>query len=687
MPILRGSRPIIAAQLLLTYKLLEKYLFSMKHSTFTGKLEFVNFIEIFDILATDITDMTAREHIHKALRYVYNVQDKSDLRPNSPDIAYTLKQLGVDSQTLIATLLSDPRLRDSFDQIQIEEEFNESIANLVFHVHWLNTFKECNDEIDYVPEEAEALRRLLLASVDDVRAVLIKLAFRVQRLRTLSLEPPEVHRCIAKETLDIFTPLANRLGIGELKWEMEDLAFRYLDPQRYKAIANSMAEKRALRESYISDYVDTLLRILKNKGIEAKAYGRPKHLYSIWKKMKRKRLECHELADLLAVRIVVNDISQCYLVLGIVHSLWKHIPTEFDDYIANPKENGYQSIHTAIIGPDQQIVEVQIRTQDMHEFAEHGVAAHWRYKEGSSQDHAMENTIAALRRILENREDDDSLLEEFKTELFSDRVLVLTPKAEVIDLPQHATALDFAYFIHTEVGHRCIGAIVNDHRVPLSYPLKSGECVEILTDDDSEPNLNWLNHSKDYVTTSKAIARIRAWFKTKYKNSDNNLLISSENLPGIGNHKVEIASCCHPQIGDHILGQLMPDLTIKLHRHTCPNLQSEECEHCLIELEWGQHTDKERVTIHIEAFDRQGLLQDITTLLNESQINVLKANTETDIIDQSVTMDLTIELVSMKNLTQLFKRIEFIPNVFRAYKSEDNSVNSDNETNAKSEQN
>lgn len=652
----------------------------MKHSTFTGKLEFINFIDIFDILSTDILDMTAREQIHKALRYVYNVQDKSDIRPNSPDIAYTLKQLGVDSHTIVATLLSDPRLRDSFDQIEVEEKFNESIANLVNQVHWLNTFKECDDEVDYIPEEAEALRRLLLASVNDVRAVLIKLAFRVQRLRTLSLEPPEIQRCIAKETLDIFTPLANRLGIGELKWEMEDLAFRYLDPQRYKAIASSMAEKRALREIYVNDFVDTLLRILKNKGIEAKAYGRPKHLYSIWKKMRRKNLECHELADLLAVRIVVNDISQCYLVLGIVHSMWKHIPSEFDDYIANPKENGYQSMHTAIIGPDQQIVEVQIRTQDMHEFAEHGVAAHWRYKEGSSQDQAMENTIAALRRILESREDDDSLLEEFKTELFSDRVLVLTPKAEVIDLPQRATALDFAYFIHTEVGHHCTGAIVNGHRVPLSYPLKSGECVEILTEETSEPNLNWLNHHKDYVTTSKAIARIRNWFKVKYKNGDNHLLISSETLPGTGNHRVDSASCCRPQIGDQILGQLLPDQTILLHRHNCPTLKSKECEHRIIELEWGQQTDKERATIHIDAFDRQGLLQDITTLLNESQVNVLKANTETDLVDQSVSMDLTIELVSVNNLNQLFKRIEFIPNVFSAYRSDDETTSHDKDT-------
>jgi len=651
----------------------------MKHSTFSGKLEFVNFIDIFDILSEEINDVTAREQIHKALRYVYNVQDKSDLRPNSPDIAYTLKQLGVDSDTIVSTLLSDPRLRESFDPIKVEEEFNESIANLVSHVHWLNTFKECDDEVNYVPEEAEALRRLLLASVDDVRAVLIKLAFRVQRLRTLTLEPPEIHRCIAKETLDIFTPLANRLGIGELKWEMEDLAFRYLDPHRYKAIASSMAEKRSLREIYIDDFVGTLQRILKNRGIDAKAYGRPKHLYSIWKKMKRKHMEAHELADLLAVRIVVGDISQCYLVLGIVHSLWKHIPTEFDDYIANPKGNGYQSIHTAIIGPDHQIVEVQIRTKDMHEFAEHGVAAHWRYKEGSSQDQAMENTIAALRRILESREDDDSLLEDFKTELFSDRVLVLTPKAEVIDLPQRATALDFAYFIHTEVGHHCSGAIVNGHRVPLSYPLKSGECVEILTEEDSKPKLNWLNHKKDYVTTSKAIARIRNWFKDKYKNSDNNLLISSENLPGIGNHKVEIASCCRPQIGDQILGQLMSDQTIKLHKHTCSTLKSKECEHHIIELEWGQQTDKEKATIHIEAFDRQGLLQDITTLLNQSQINVLMANTETDLIDQSVTMDLTIEVVSVDNLNQLFKRIEFIPNVFRAYTKE--SSDSDDESN------
>ncbi len=400
----------------------------MKHSSFTGKPEYTSFEELSQFLSKGIENQVNKDQLNKALQYVYEVQDENDNRPSSLDIAYTLKKLGVDVQTLIAALLSDPRLREKLDPLFLEEQFNERIAKLANHVNWLNTFKEADLSIDYIPEQAEALRRLLLATVNDVRAVLIRLVFRLQRLRKLYLEPSETQYAIAKETLDIFTPLANRLGIGEIKWEMEDLAFRYLEPDQYMSIAKSMDVNRAKREIIINNFVDQLQSLLEKNHIKAQAYGRAKHLYSIWKKMQRKNQECHELADLLAVRVIVENISQCYQVLGIVHGLWKHLPHEFDDYIANTKENGYQSIHTAIFGPEQQIIEVQIRTKDMQEFAEHGVAAHWRYKEGSNQDQAMEKTIEALRGLLENPVDDDTLLEELKPTFFNDRVYVLTPK-------------------------------------------------------------------------------------------------------------------------------------------------------------------------------------------------------------------------------------------------------------------
>ncbi|GAA0396986.1 hypothetical protein GCM10009133_02560 [Cocleimonas flava] len=638
----------------------------MKHSSFSGKPEYQNFKELDRFLSEGIKDETTKEQLNKALQFVYDVQDENDHRPSSLDIAYTLKKLGVDAQTLIAALLSDPRLRDNLDPIFLEEQFNERIAKLANHVNWLNTFKEADLSIDYIPEQAEALRRLLLATVNDVRAVLIRLVFRLHRLRKLYEEDSETQYAVAKETLDIFTPLANRLGIGQIKWEMEDLAFRYLEPEKYMSIANSMDVNRAKRESIINNFVEQLQGLLEKNNIKAEAYGRAKHLYSIAKKMQRKNQECHELADLLAVRVIVENVTECYQVLGIVHGLWKHLPQEFDDYIANTKENGYQSIHTAIFGPEQQIIEVQIRTKDMQEFAEHGVAAHWRYKEGSNQDQAMEKTIEALRGMLENPIDDDALLEELKPTFFNDRVYVLTPKGNVIDLPQKATALDFAYFVHTEIGEHCIGAKANGQRVPLSYPLKSGERVEILTDPESTPKLNWLNHNKRFVTTARARANIRNWLKTHYKDTHFTQLILSDSHSGLGSREILTAPCCHPQIGDRIMGVYQLDGTIQVHRATCPNASKSKHGLPTLDLEWGEKTDKLRHTVHLEAFDRQGLLQDITTLLNQSQVNVLKVNSETDLADQSVTMELFIELEPEDDLKHLLKRMEYIPNVIKA---------------------
>ena len=642
----------------------------MKHTNFTGLPKYKSFDDLNNSLSMGIESKENREFLNKALKLVYEEQDENDHRPSSLDIALTLKKLGVDSQTLSAALLSDPRLREKLDPLFMEEHFNDRIANLAKHVNWLNTFKEADLSIDYIPEQAEALRRLLLATVNDVRAVLIRLVFRLERLRKLYKEPRETQYAIAKETLDIFTPLANRLGIGELKWEMEDLAFRYLEPDQYMAIAKSMDANRVKREAIIHNFVEQLQGLLEENNIPSHISGRAKHLYSIWKKMKRKNQECHELADLLAVRVVVDDVSKCYQVLGIVHGLWKHLPHEFDDYIANTKENGYQSIHTAIFGPEQQIIEVQIRTREMQEFAEHGVAAHWRYKEGSGQDKVMEKTIEALRGLLENPVDDDTLLEELKPTFLNDRVYVLTPKGTVIDLPQRATALDFAFFVHTEIGHHCTGAKVDGLRVPLSYPLKSGERVEILTDPESTPKLSWLNHHKYYATTTRARASIRHWLKEHFKDTDNSELISSERLSGVGTRKVSADGCCNPKIGDRIKGIYQTDSSIIVHRATCPNVSNNNNKLRTLDLEWGEKTDKIRLTIHIEAFDRQGLLKDITSLLNQTQVNVLKVNSETDTADQSVSMNLLIEMDSIDELTHLLKRTEYIPNVLKAERVE-----------------
>jgi GTP pyrophosphokinase len=354
---------------------------------------------------------------------------------------------------------------------------------------------------------------MLLAVVEDVRSVLIKLAYRVQRLRMLKHEDEAFRFKIARETLDILAPLANRLGVGQLKWELEDLSFRYIEPEEYKQLAKSLATNRAEREHYIHGFIKQLEDVLHENGIVAKVYGRPKHLFSIWKKIKRKNLALADLYDLLAVRVMVEKISDCYAVLGLVHGLWLHIPKEFDDYIANPKDNGYQSLHTVVVGDEGRPVEIQIRTKDMHSFAEFGVAAHWRYKEGGRQDAALDRSINSLRRLLDSKEDDRELLEDFRSELFSDQIFVLTPKGQVMRLKKGATAVDFAYAIHSEVGHHCRGAKVNGRIVPLTYPLKSGEKVEIITVKQGGPSLGWLDPHMGYIGTSHARGKIKQWFK------------------------------------------------------------------------------------------------------------------------------------------------------------------------------
>lgn len=434
-------------------------------------------------------------------------------RPEGIDVALILKRLGVDGATLTAAILSDSRLNNELDIARIESAFGATVANLVRNVRWLNTFNVYSPEVISNPDQAEILRRMLLAMVDDVRAVLIKLAFRVERLRKLSAESPEVGRYIARETLELYSRLANRLGIGQLKWELEDLAFRYLNPQVYKKIAASLIENRATREAYLKRVVELLNDRLQAEGINAKIYGRPKHIYSIWKKMQRKQVELKDVYDLRAVRILVDQIATCYSTLGYIHGLWQYLPRAFDDYIANPKTNGYQSLHTVVAGPAEQLVEIQIRTLAMDRFAEFGVAAHWRYKEGGKPDQTAVKSIESLRKLLENKDDGNHLLDDFKTDLYTGRIFVLTRNGELKELPKGATPLDFAYLIHTEVGHRCRGAKVNQKIVPLSYTLQSGDQVEILTARQSRPKRSWLDPYPGYLKTPGARSKVRHWFR------------------------------------------------------------------------------------------------------------------------------------------------------------------------------
>ena len=426
----------------------------------------------------------------------------------------TLTPLLPDAVTVKATLLLPLALEDKFSPLSHTELASEgSVDALLVQLKQLEHFGK-----NYLPDNqvrAEGLRRLLLALVADVRVVLIALAWQLARLKQAADLDEDTRRNIARETQLIHAPLANRLGIGQLKWQLEDLAFQYLEPQAYRQIRLMLAERQSDREAYISSFMAKLRHVVEEAGIKAEISGRAKHVYSIWRKMQRKGLDFHELFDVRAVRVMVDSVAECYSVLGLVHTHWQPVPGEFDDYITNPKANLYQSLHTAVTGTRGRAVEVQIRTHEMHRHAELGVAAHWRYKEGGPRDAGLEKRLGVMRQLLEGSEegDDQTLLEDFQNLTTEDRVYVLTPQGEVKDLAFGATPLDFAYLVHTEVGHRCRGARVNGRIVPLTTTLKNGDRVEILTSKEPHPSRDWLSPRLGYIKTARARSKVRHWFK------------------------------------------------------------------------------------------------------------------------------------------------------------------------------
>ncbi|MFA6037266.1 MAG: GTP diphosphokinase [Legionellales bacterium] len=388
------------------------------------------------------------------------------------------------------------------------EDFPEQIITLINGVLQMDAIQMQQHSEHQRSEQLNNLRKMLLAMVEDVRVVLIKLAERVYVMRHLKDKDFITQTAIATQTMNIYAPLANRLGVGQMKWELEDLAFRYLQPDAYKNIARLLEEKRLQREEYIENILNELNAALKEDKIDAQVEGRVKHIYSIWRKMQKKNLDYHQIYDVRALRILVVDIKDCYAALGTVHRLWHPIPSEFDDYIARPKENGYRSLHTAVIGPQGKAVEIQIRTQQMHEESELGVASHWRYKEGVKHDAGYEQKLAWLRELLEWQEE-----AELPSQFIEEHIYALTPKGDIIDLPVGATPLDFAYQVHTSIGHRCRGAKINGHMVPLTYKLKTGDQVDILTTKESKPSRDWLNNELGYVTTNRTRQKIQTWFR------------------------------------------------------------------------------------------------------------------------------------------------------------------------------
>lgn len=489
-------------------------------------------IDISDILERippDEQDNGARALIERAYAVAQEAHAGKERKSGEPyirhplSVAFLLAEIGMDTDTIAAGLLHDVIEDTDTDLPSLEQTFGPQIANLVDGVTKLEQIEqEQRERFKDDPEalrdaqESESLRKMFLAMAQDLRVVVIKLADRLHNMRTLDALKPERRKTFARETMDIFAPLANRLGVWQWKWELEDLSLRHLDSATYYEIAAMIEQRRAEREAGIQRHVKILEQKLAEEGIEAEISGRPKQIYSIYRKMQRKNVPFNQVHDVRGIRVITTTVPDCYRILGIVHGLWNPIPGEFDDYIATPKDNLYQSLHTAVVSDDGKTLEVQIRTREMHQVAEYGVAAHWRYKEGSKRDKALEAKIAWLRWLMEWRQeltDAGEFLDAVKTDIFEDRAYTFTPKGKLIDLPIGATPIDFAYHIHTEIGHRCRGARVNGKLVSLDHQLQNGDQVEILTSRRGGPSRDWLNPALGYVKTNRARSKIRQWFR------------------------------------------------------------------------------------------------------------------------------------------------------------------------------
>ncbi len=665
--------------------------------------------------------------------------------------AFLLADLGMDPDTIAAGLLHDVVEDTDVDLEKLDREFGSHVTYLVDGVTKL---KEIEDQLQEEQQgrvaqksvksrseqEAESLRKMFIAMSEDIRVVIIKLADRLHNMRTLSALSPERQREYAHETHDIFAPLANRLGIWQWKWELEDLSLRYIAPNAYTDIATAIEERLPERERGVQQHIDILRRRLKEEGIEADISGRPKHIYSIYHKMQRKGVPFQQIYDIRGIRVITNTEADCYRILGIVHSLWNPIPREFDDYIATPKDNGYQSLHTAVKGEDGKTLEVQIRTWEMHRTAEYGIASHWRYKEGGRQDQEFENKIAWIRSLVEWRKETDDaneFIDAMKTDFFRDRVYTFTPKGKLVDLPIGSTPIDFAYRIHTEIGNRCRGARVNGKMISLDYQLKSGDQVEILTTRHGRPSRDWLNPALGYIKTSRARNKIRQWFRRQDREQNifqgreiverelkrlgmeqigheaiarlfeydriedfhaavgfgdiNSQQIASKiaeirrqeeqetqllepppptptiegiQVQGTGGLLTRLARCCNPLPGNDIIGYVTRGRGVTIHRRDCPNILNLQDSERLIEVNWGTRPQTVPVAVRITAYDRHGLLSEISSIISDEGINIASLQQKTE--QNIATLYLTLEIKDIAQLSRALTKIERRPNITEA---------------------
>jgi GTP pyrophosphokinase len=719
-----------------------------------------------------------RETIMHAYRYAEEAHKEQKRASGEPYIthcvavAMILAEMHVQPAVVAAGLLHDTVEDTTVTLADLRREFGDEVASLVDGVTKLTHLPRVSraDQHDaamfgQIPEKEETdqdtlldspvgrdrrkdlanetLRKTFLAMGDDIRVILIKLADRLHNMRTLGYMPEVKRKRIAQETLDIFAPLANRLGIWQLKWELEDLGLRYTNPEKYKEIAQNLAATRAERERQMQGIIDLLIKMLADAGITAEITGRSKHIYSIYRKMVEKQKPFELVRDLRGVRLIVPDIPSCYAALGIIHTHWRPIPNEFDDYIAAPKDNFYQSIHTAIIYDDGKPLEVQIRTPEMNQNAEYGIAAHWRYKEKSPRDEQFEQRINWLKKLMDWRQevqDANEFVDGMKTDVFQDRVYVFTPRGDIIDLPAGSTPIDFAYHVHTEVGNRCRGAKINGKLVTLDYNLKTGDQVEILAAKQGGPSRDWLNPNLGLVHTQRARSKIRAWFKhqnreqnltqgkailerelhrlgladfnletlaksfdyrtledlyvgvgcgdislghivnklSEEEKEDNNFLNLRPSLPqklpssdavavlGLKNILTVYAKCCNPAPGDEIVGYITRGRGATIHRQDCPNMLRMKDKERVVKVSWGEPQSTFPVEIQIKAYDRQGLMGDISTLLNDENINL--KDIKLNVTHNLAYLHLVVEISDIAQLSRVLTKIENLPNVMEAYR-------------------
>lgn len=716
---------------------------------------------------TRVDPALERQALQEACEFARDLEQQANTTPHhwsedastfraGLDIAEILADLKLDQDSLVAAIIYRGVREGKITLAAVHQRFGPVVAKLIEGVLRMAAISASINPRESVvvgsQTQVENLRKMLVAMVDDVRVALIKLAERTCAIRAVKEADEEKRQRVAREVFDIYAPLAHRLGIGHIKWELEDLSFRYLEPEQYKQIAKLLHERRLDREQYINDAMDHLRQELEATGIKADISGRAKHIYSIWRKMQRKGLQFSQIYDVRAVRVLVPEVRDCYTTLGIVHTLWRHIPKEFDDYIANPKENGYRSLHTAVLGPEGKVLEVQIRTHAMHEEAELGVCAHWRYKgtDVKSGSNHYEEKISWLRQVIEWHEelgDIGGLAEQLRVDIEPDRVYVFTPDGHAIDLPKGATPLDFAYRVHTEIGHNCRGAKINGRIVPLTYSLQTGEQVEIITSKQGTPSRDWLNPNLGYVTTSRARAKIVHWFKLQDRDqnvaagkqllerelarlalvgADFDKLAEKANLKtaedlfaalgagdvrlahavnlaqqllepergneqleliprkaqgfkpgkrgdiqiqGVGNLLTQMAGCCQPLPGDPIVGYITLGRGVTIHRQDCPTAlqQTAREPERMIQVSWGPvPVQTYPVEIVIKAYDRSGLLRDVTQVLLNEKLNVLAVNTRSNKEDNTASMSITVEIPGLDALGRLLARIGQLPNIIEA---------------------